>query len=104
LAGFEEKLNEACSLGVKTEKERRSIRISRKIIETGKHEDLITEQPNQVIKKPKQPEPPTSAIQIRCRVCGAPKGALCKPVNGWVGTNNSTRRGSLTLKVQHARR
>jgi hypothetical protein len=44
------------------------MRIARKIIETGKQEDLITEQPNQGIKKPKQPEPATSAIQIRCRI------------------------------------
>jgi hypothetical protein len=58
------------------------------IIETGRQNGLVTEQPAKVIKKLIQPEPPTSAIQIPCRVCGASKGALCTPVNGWIGPDN----------------
>jgi len=57
---------------------------ARKIIETGKRKGLITDGVPEGIKKMKQPGPPHPALQIKCRVCGAPKDALCKPVNGWI--------------------
>jgi hypothetical protein len=61
---------------------------ARKIIETGKQKGLITEQPAKAIKRLNQPDSRRSAIQIPCRICGAPKGALCKPVNGWIAEDN----------------
>jgi len=57
---------------------------ARKIIETGKRKGLIADGVPEVIKRVKRAEPPHPALQIKCRVCGAPKDALCKPVNGWV--------------------